>query len=247
VAHRTLGPFPKTLRWHEIIANAGGNVDIADRLLLQLRAAYEGFASDQDALNAVRFLIALVAGSRSQVPLHAISSLIGPQLSSADAVGIVKTLHELIPHEHPFRQAALKTVRFVDSNARQEANLFTFTYWQNWREYDGSKFCDLARRFYAHLNQAAFTSALAGVGLFVEEDVIERFAWEMSTITRSFSARWFNACARYQIPETGSIGWYLGHCLGKLDLELAREASDWIEPTGNPWGRKRRESPQLTL
>src|SRR5205823_6025038 len=99
-------------------------------------------------------------------------------------------------------------------------------------KFDGSGFCDLARRFFANLNYVCFVDALSYEALVVDRHIIGRFAWEMSLITRAFSARWFNACARYQTPELGSIRWYLGHCMGKLDLELARESAKWIEPVG---------------
>ncbi|HVL38293.1 MAG TPA: hypothetical protein VM328_02775, partial [Fimbriimonadaceae bacterium] len=98
-------------------------------------------------------------------------------------------------------------------------------------------FCDLARFFFASLNELLFREALPSV----DPEELRTMAWETSLITRSFSARWFKACAMGQPPEPGSIKWYLGHCLGKLDLELSRELSDWVEPTGNPWRRRKRE------
>jgi hypothetical protein len=95
--------------------------------------------------------------------------------------------------------------------------------------------------FFANLNEQLFRTAIP------PSAELTRFAHEAAIITRSFSARWFNACARYQVPESGSIKWYLGHCLGKVDLELSRELSDWVEPTGNPWRRKRPVPASLDL
>jgi hypothetical protein len=110
-----------------------------------------------------------------------------------------------------------------------------------WRDFDGPEFCNLAHRFFGGLN-----AELLAEESITGEDAV-RFASEMAVINRSFSARWFNACARKQIPERGSIRWYLGHCLGKLDLEFSRELSTWQEPAGNPWRRKPAEISRLDL
>jgi hypothetical protein len=219
----------------------------AETLLQKLRISYGGFGRDDGARKVVQFLVALVVASRSKAPLRTISSLVGIQISSGDPGGLIKSLYQLVPSDHVFRQAAVMTLPAIENRTRERSSLFNKNCWQMWRDYDGSNFCDLARLFYSHLNEVTFSAILAEAGLRMDDVVVERFSREMSVITRAFSARWFNACARYQTPEPGSIDWYLAHCLGKLDLELERETKDWNEPIGRPWRRKRLKAPQLAL
>ena len=144
--------------------------------------------------------------------------------------------------DHPAKRALQTTLtQFQERHEEASAKLFEVDEWAVWRSADGAAFCDLAMLFFAKLNEQLFESMLPA------SPELSRLSQECAVITRSFSARWFNACARYQVPEHGSIKWYLGHCLGKIDLELSREQSDWVEPAGNPWRRKKVQSQILEL
>lgn len=121
--------------------------------------------------------------------------------------------------------------------------------WACWRELDGSAFCELGRQLFACVAEEILLEGLLAdtqtrsVGV----DGPSRLAWEMSKITQSFSARWFNKCAVGQIPGRESVRWYLGHCLGKLDWEFERELPGYVEEPYVSRRARTAEPPSLGL
>jgi len=205
-------------------------------------------AQDEGALRAITFLVALVVCTRPENPwseLHSSYNITIDGMASEEDV--VQALGVYQPQDHPATRAAKRTILRIYEKDRKSGTLFDIDPWRIWRAFDNTSFCDLARLFYSHLNSECFAAMLNDCSIDFEFDDLAQFAWESSLITRSFSARWFNACARSELPEAGSIHWYLGHCLGKVELELARETSDWQEPLGNPWRRRRIEMPALQI
>ena len=248
MASKSLGPFPKTISWHQIVSGSGGTPQVAERLIAQLQEEYEGFTRDDAAFACITLLVALPVCTRASDPQAALNDTFGIPVAGASLDQLLDALDQLVPGKHPAKAAARSVLIQISEGHAVKAGLFPGSPWTAWREYDGSGFCDLARAFFSELNHVCFSEALGSARLNVPAEVVTRFAQEMSLITRSFSARWFNACARFQRPESGSIRWYLGHCMGKLDLELARESADWVEPAGNPWRRKKpATSPSLTF
>lgn len=219
MASKSLGPFPKTLRWREIVGEAA-----ADCVLTRAKSTLELWAADPRALQAVISWVSLPIATRCPSPST--------------------TPRQYDPKPHPAARAAEKTIAQWLAKAN-EATLFPADECKVWRDCDGPAFCDLARLYFENLLAECLLECLGEVK--AQTSQVLRFAHEASIITLSFSARWFNACARYETPDSGSIRWYLGHCLGKLDLELSREMSDWVEPTGNPWKRRRNTEPALHL
>jgi len=245
VRSRSLGPFPKTRRWQEFVVAAGGSKSQADRLLGKLQRQYSRYCSDAMAYKAISFLVALPVATRTAHPVKALCDLFKIEAYGGSRDDLFAAINRFLPGIHPCKTALLRTVCAAASERSDDLSLFESDPWRIWREYDGSPFCDLARAFYTELNYICFAAVLRRSNLKVSGSDLRLFAEEMSLITRAFSARWFNACARYQIPDPGSISWYLGHCMGKLDLELSRELSTWIEPEGNPW-RRRKATPLRT-
>ncbi|HSI12729.1 MAG: hypothetical protein ACAH95_01515 [Fimbriimonas sp.] len=223
MASKSLGPFPKTYRFPDLV---GGP---ADHVVHGLIGAYEGLTKDPQAVRAITFLVALVICSRAKDPVREMAERYGIE---DVGTGLKGQLHRYAEEAHPAVRAAELTIRQVHQQV-DSAALFEPDVWCPWRNFDGSAFCDLALLYFSNLNAQMFEEA--GLGA----QAVATAAKEFAIITRSFSARWFNACARYEAPAEGSIRWYLGHCLGKIDLELNRELSDWVEPEGNPWKRKR--------
>ncbi len=229
MANRTLGPFPKSIRWRELV----GNVVCADVVLDELLRQYEQLIDDDDALRACTLLVGLVVCSRVPDASDSLKINYGIELKDASKDSLLFAADQTAQNNSLLRTALKATVLHILNLPNHV--LFGLDTWKPWRAYDGRAFCDLARLFFCNVNEQYFARALSA-----HPDALGTFAWEMSLITRTFSARWFNACARDQIPNVGSIRWYLGHCIGKLQLEVEREKSDWVEPTGNPWKRRRK-------
>src|SRR5688572_28837717 len=212
----TLGPFPKTLRWRELAERflAPGDTEVeADKLLVALKEAYERLVLDDAAVKAAVFLAALPVCSRFEDNRDALWKLYGIKLSGAPTLAtLTEALEKFIPEPSISKTACAVTLKVWLERGKSKDRLFAPDPWAIWRAADGSAFCDLGREFFTQLNRLHFSEALR---LEVGNVHVDRFSVEMSLITRTFSARWFNACARVQVPEAGSIRWYLGHCLGK--------------------------------
>jgi hypothetical protein len=241
LASKSLGPFPKALRWHEIVGRSGaGSSGVADEKIDVLLKILEELCEDPVAIRAVMFLVALPVCTRDADPYGSLRGQFGIELQVGEC--LAAALDRFLPGDHLAKRALAETwVEFEERYREGSATLFDVDEWAVWRSADGSGFCDLAMLFFRHLNEQLLACVVPS------SPELTRFAHECAIITRSFSARWFNACARYQVPEAGSIKWYLGHCLGKVDLELSRERSDWVEPSGNPWRRKRPIAARLEL
>lgn len=222
----TLGPFPKTVRWSGLAARFVGPGDAtADRMLLELKAIYEKLAVDSSTIRAATFLTSLPICSRFGDPNSALKKHYKIDLpKDPDLDQLEKSLDKFIVKASYAKTACLHAIEGWLQRSKAPERLFAPDPWAPWRAADGSAFSDLGREFFTHLNRIYFSEALG-----TADPAVDLFAEEMSLITRTFLARWFNACARNQIPELGSIQWYLGHCLGKLDLELSRELSNWVE------------------
>jgi hypothetical protein len=210
-----------------------------DDLIQRLLAQYDGYTKDHQAIRAATFLAALPVCTRFPHPEKELLERYG---ISAEPHSLLESVDEFVG-DHICASAAKAAIKDHLDKHRLSQELFGTEGWAAWREVDGAAFCDLGRSFFTQLNELCFAEVLGHTS-----DDVARFAREASFITRSFSVRWFKACATDQVPKVGSIKWYLGHCLGKLDLELSRELSDWVEPTGNPWKRRKRApEPELSL
>jgi hypothetical protein len=242
VAKGSLGPFPKTRRWREIVAYAQPalwepDVEmLADLLLCRLKSKLEFLEKDPEALKAVVFWVALPIATRAADPFRELKDSFGIHLTGPSLPELTDALDQFAPADSAAKRAASATISGVDAD---EALLPTGQ-WAKWRAFDGSDFCNLAYRFFTHLSEELYSELVREA----HPEHIAIFAKESAIITRAFSARWFNACARDKSPSSGSIRWYWGHCLGKLDLEASREMSDWVEP---PKRRKGPEHPTLEL
>jgi hypothetical protein len=226
----TLGPFPKTHRWRELVEQYLNPKDVtaaSDELLDQLKRQCEAFAEAEAAIRAAVFLVSLPICSRKADPASAMLNEYGIELNGEPTVEkLNRALSAFVKNPSPALDAcAMAISTWIEREAAKE-RLLDPDPWAVWRAADGSAFCDLGREFFTQLNRICFSQALNQTE---SKEDIDLFAEEMSLITRTFSARWFNALARSRTPDRGSIRWYLAHCLGKLDLELCRERSDWVE------------------
>lgn len=231
----SLGPFPKTHRFHELAALSGCSIAASDSLLEDLRRRIENNLRDPQTLRATTFFVALLIASRSPNPEAALRPF-----------GIIwtgtpeRTLLNFAGN-HP---AAAKTLRgLIDGAKSQGAIDDSHELWRHVRQFDRAGFCNLGRHFFANLFEFELKQLFQENALIVPDHLLEQHAWEMSKITQSFSARWFQKCAVDAHPDAGSIRWYLGHCLGKLDMELERELSTHTEPLPNPFRRRKKSEP----
>jgi len=222
----TLGPFPKTRPLRAFLDDP----DLADAAIQRLRREYVQLSEDTASLDCVVLWAALPIVTRFEDPAQRLKSLYSWRV--ADHSGLAAALDRAINAPTVVREAAKLTILQV---AAENEGVIERRDWLVWRQFDGSDFCLLGNRFFANLNYLVFSRDFANA----RDEEVRRLAKEMSFITRTFSARWFNACARQEIPSRGSIGWYFRHCMGKLDLELSRELTGYVE---EPRPRRQRQA-----
>jgi hypothetical protein len=227
----TLGPFPKTRPLRAFFDDP----DVADAAIQRLRREYVQLSEDTAALDCVVLWAALPIVTRFDDPAHHLWTRYGWRV--ADHSALAAALDQATSAPSVVRESAKLTVMQV---ATQNEGVIARRDWLVWRKFDGSDFCLLGNRFFANLNYLVFSRDLANA----RDEEVRRLAQEMSFITRTFSARWFNACARYETPSRGSIGWYFRHCMGKLDLELSRELTGYVE---EPRPRRKRQEPLFEM
>jgi len=227
----TLGPFPKTRPLRAFFDDP----DAAASVIQRLRKEYAQMSEDPTALDCVTLWAALPIVTRFENPAERLQALYGWRVG--DHSGLACALDQAIAAPLVVREAAKLTILQV---AAENEGVIPRRDWLVWRQFDGSDFCLLGNRFFANLNYFVFSRDL----LDARDEEVRRLAQEMSFITRTFSARWFNACARNEIPSRGSIGWYFRHCMGKLDLELSRELTGYVE---EPRPRRKRQDPLFEM
>ena len=222
MAKGSLGPFPKTLRWHELLAGENGMenriINQADASIIDSLSVLLRLVDDPLALDAVNLWTALPLVTREDNPENVFRLKYGLRVGD----DLESAILQLGNFNHPCIRACLETVRSISAD---DDELIPLDHWSIWREFDGPEFCNLAYRFYSNLNYELLNPVFPDAA---PADTL-RFAKELAVITRAFSARWFNACARFELPSRQNIRWYMGHCLGKLELEYSRELSTWIE------------------
>jgi len=243
----SLGPFPRTRRWGDIVAKASGHADtdLADSLIVKLREAVVAIMATDEVADAMAFFVALPVATRVPDPVAFLRFHFNIRYSD----GLRNTLSEILPVNGPVRQAALATFDRFQSSPRFTQAQIAGDDWSPWRAIDGSPFCEIARLFWGSLLEEMLVRELEADPRSSQyrREHLSRHAWELSRITQSFSARWYNACAASGVPSRNSIRWFIGHCAGKLDMELERELSTHLEPAPPPSSRHRKEPPSLGL
>ncbi|AIE84749.1 hypothetical protein [Fimbriimonas ginsengisoli] len=243
----SLGPFPKTHRWGEIVQQVLDRPDaeLSDRILGNVRKRLAGLTTEESATDVVSFFAALPIVTRSADPPDALQTSFGIRYRGS----LRETLVAVTAADGALRRASLSAFDSFTSGPRFRQARIGGDEWTVWRELDGSAFCELGRTFYAHLCEELLTYYLQAAlpSAEIPRETLKRHAWELSRITQAFSARWFNACALDATPPRSNIRWYHGHCVGKLDMELERELSTHVEPLPNPFRRKKVEPPSLGL
>src|SRR4051812_15339513 len=123
MASRSLGPFPKTLRWHEIVGPSRSDDSLCSALAL-----LQKLEDDPDALKSVTFLVALVVCTRNTNPQQNLSECFGITLEAyPNLANLVGALHRYIPNPHLARTAAELTMTQLCSG--EEDRLFDTDPW----------------------------------------------------------------------------------------------------------------------
>lgn len=225
---------------------------LAKSTLSNVRTRFAKLHKDSGLNATVQYLIALSTFERTDSPPHLPYIDLGENPSPLRLVTAlnawVDNRQDLQEYATIAKRAAADTIGTWHSQGSSQPNLFTGTTTSRdvWRRAGtGSGFCELARIFFSkfterYLNYFISREASASLtdlkqrdqlasGLNEHIDGVSKFAFEVSEITQSFAAGWFNKHASPNLPSSDDVETLIYVSLGKINEELSRESSPHVE------------------
>lgn len=141
------------------------------------------------------------------------------------------------------RDATMQAViGFRSAHSSNQLSLFSEQNESVWKNAGtGAAFCEMARSFFASFTerQLKYYIERAAASTIDDYDTLQRFnsqlneqmqaiadhTFEISKLTESFAAGWYNKNVVDSLPSTQQVERFLGHAFGKLREEFRREAS----------------------
>ncbi len=227
--------------------------DIIDKTLEAVRQKYRTLHHEESISLAFKFLVVMAVALRApeaqaSLSMHGINLPHNPTpLSIARAVHqwMEDSAGSLEYKQIAQRSASDSIAQWLEQHKSPQQNLFGNL--DNSLELlrqtsNGSGFCELSRHFFSNFTQGYLNYFLEREASSAIPDMKAReqfskqirnhidktslLAFEMSKITQSFSAGWFNNNTKHGIPSNKQIQGFLSHALGKMREELRLERED---------------------
>jgi hypothetical protein len=252
MGHERIGNLPRTKQWRELVAQIAEHSsekpqanDIAKRTLSMAQEKLGLIGSDQAFAAAFRFLVLFSAGTQAQIDESTKRILEYMGTATADTPLAVGTaLKKWISTETAAgteylelatRSAATALVEWFDANTTRQEELFPDEKpnARVWRSLStGAAFSDLARLFFKEVVRTSLHYLLdresSGVLRSIHDvaslnDGLDRYAFETTKITQSYSAGWYNKYAIRRSPNAAEVNEFVRYAIHKLRDELLRE------------------------
>ena len=222
---------------------------IAAQTLDAVRSTYKKMPFDESVIKAICFLTTLAFSSKQENQVaflndHGYSvdsqlSLFSLMISAKQY--IVTETGSLETNKIACDAAMQAVIRYQKDHETGQLSLFSDTEQSVWSNNDsGAAFCEMARSFFAdfterqiryYIERTAASSiddyeALDSFNrqLKAQSKAIANHTFEISKLTESFAAGWYNKNAKNSLPTTNQVEGFLGHAFGKLREEFRREA-----------------------
>lgn len=226
--------------------------ELASKTLSNVRDRFNRLSIDQGVRSAFEFLVYLSVSSRENAPDDKLRQLGIAIPESPSAIQLAKAVHEWVEQHDGAREysrmaaraAADAIVTWQVSHQTSQLTLFELSArpLESWRATGtASGFCELSRLFFAKLTErylnyflereaSAAIATIEGRETFREQmshyvDSVSNHAFEMSKITQSFAAGWFNKNAQAGLPTDSAVNGFLSHAFQKMREELLIEDS----------------------
>ena len=237
------------------LASYDGDVDlvkqIADNTLSALQKKYLAMALDESVIKALSFLATLSYSAKQENQAdylnangYSVDSALSLHSLISSAQNLVATENGSLEVNKIARDAALQAV--VEFQREHSSSQFSFfgenqnNVWES--AGTGAAFCELARSFFAAFTERQLKyylerEAANSIGdyvkleLFIKQlsehtNAISDHSFDISKITQSFAAGWYNKNAASALPDEEQIKGFLNHSFGKLREEFRREGED---------------------
>lgn len=252
MGHERIGSLPRSRQWRELVAEiaeysheAPKADEIAKRTLSLAQEKLGLIGSDQALAAAFRFLVLFSAGTQAQIDESTKRVLDYMGATTTDAPLAVGTaLKKWISTEAAAgaeylelatRSAATALAEWFDAHDVGQQEIFpsdkpNAKVWQSLST--GAAFSELARLFFKEVVRSSLHYLLdresSGVLRSIDDaaslnDGLDRYAFETSKITQSFSAGWYNKYAVKRSPSASEVNGFVRHSVHKLRDELLRE------------------------
>jgi len=228
--------------------------DVIDKTLEAVRKKYHTLHHEESISRAFKFLVVMAVALRVPDAEQSLSQNGINLPHNPSPLSIARAVHAWMEESAgslEFKQIAQRSAidsitQWLDQNKSPQQNLFgniDNSLELLRRTSNGSGFCELSRHFFANFTQGYLnyflereaSSALPDIqarerfSIQIRERVNDTslLAFEMSKITQSFAAGWFNSNTKHGIPTNEQIQGFLSHALGKMreELRLEREES----------------------
>lgn len=225
---------------------------ISDDTLKAVQSSYSKLQYDESLIKAIRFLSALSVSARKENQADFLRSIgfdIPRELSTFtilnNANRLISTTDGSLETNKIAKDAIIQAV--VEYGKKKtnddQMSLFGSTERCVWSEIGtGAAFCEIARGFVAAFTERQLKYYLERTaadsindysrlnsflnGLEAHTTEISNHAFETSKLVQSFSAGWFNAHAKDELPSESAVQEYLRVSLNKMREEFRREAEE---------------------
>lgn len=222
---------------------------IIDGTLSAVKQTYEKMPYDESVIKSLSFLATLAysANLNNQVEFlnengYYIDSKVSLMSLMASAQEYISTEYGSLEINKLARDAVMQSL--IDYKQQHESNqisMFSESPQKVWEDVGtGAAFCEMSRTFFAsfterqlkyYLERAAAsnidnydTLQSFNQQLSVQSKAIANHAFEISKLTQSFAAGWYNKNVKTSLPSDKQVEGFLRICFGKLREEFRREA-----------------------
>jgi hypothetical protein len=253
MGHERIGFLPKTQSWNKIVGllsqfdnNPEIVSSIANQTLENVRNIYKTMPYDTSVIRAIQFLTILSISAKNdnqELFMKDNGIDIDNNISLFTLAHCVKNFINIETDSMEINKivcdALLETIaKYEHRNKNDQNELFENVKENIWSKIgSGSKFCELARDFFAsftdrHLRYYIDRVAAHNINSLNKFDVfqktlnaqIEQHSFETSKIMQSFAAGWFNKYSNGGIPTENEIKSFLKLSFEKMREEFRREA-----------------------
>ena len=252
MGHERIGFLPKSQTWNKIISQltqAADNPDtiskIANHTLENIRTLYKAIHDNESVFKAIKFLAVLSISANRDDQITFLNTN-GISINEISLFSLAYSVKEYVKTDEGSLEinkiacdAILETIaKYEHSNRSMQNNLFNTPAENPWSKIgSGSKFCELARVFFAsftdrHLRYYLEREAAHSIDDFQKMDnfkktlyeQITKHSYETAKIMQPFAAGWFNKYAVTGIPTSKEINSFLKLSFEKMREEFRREA-----------------------
>lgn len=222
---------------------------IATRTLEAVRTTYAKMPYDESVIKALSFLTTLVFSAKQEDQVAFLNENGYTVDSNMSLISLMMSAKQYIVTETGSlevnkiaRDAAMQAIiGYQKAHETNQLTLFsdsTQCVWSNVGS--GAAFCEMARTFFAAFTerQLRYYIERTAASSIDDYDLLQRFnyqlasqtkaiadhTFEISKLTESFAAGWYNKNAVDSLPSAKQVEGFLGHAFGKLREEFRREA-----------------------